>query len=221
MAYSGTLGFSNEIKSHKSGGSDEESASVPTFTLQPDGRLLLSKRLIYSDMISPAPNNLPKRYRRPDRLLIRVSDKGPTPEQSITSLQIFYYDPIETIQNTYSENYAPTSNRKNDIKSDHEYSTTNQNTENGNNKYFAYKSNVQTLLGGREGGKLSSKSFMRSSELTHSKPFTLPAMYLLALAVCLALLLVIISFACFYVKFHELNRKPYSRQCLVIVPLRA
>nr|CAH8848093.1 unnamed protein product [Trichobilharzia regenti] len=205
MAYSGTLGFSNEIKSHKSGGSDEESASVPTFTLQPDGRLLLSKRLIYSDMISPAPNNLPKRYRRPDRLLIRVSDKGPTPEQSITSLQIFYYDPIETIQNTYSENYAPTSNRKNDIKSDHEYSTTNQNTENGNNKYFAYKSNVQTLLGGREGGKLSSKSFMRSSELTHSKPFTLPAMYLLALAVCLALLLVIISFACFYVKVRKTN----------------
>ncbi|CAH8550173.1 unnamed protein product [Heterobilharzia americana] len=205
MAYSGTLGFSKEINSRKTGGIDEDDSNIPTFTLQPDGRLLLSKRLIYSDMISPVSNNLPKRYRRPDRLLIRVSDKGPTPEQSITSLQIFYFDPIDTLQNAFSENYFPVANRKNDIRNEHENSMLNPDKESGKSKYFAYKSNLQALLSEKEGGKSSSKSYVRSSELPHSKPFTLPAMYLLALAVCLALILVIISFACFYVKLKRTN----------------
>ncbi|CAH8497187.1 unnamed protein product [Schistosoma turkestanicum] len=204
IAYSGALGISHDVKSLKNGKTDGDSSDTPTFILQSDGRLLLSKRLVYSDMISPTPNSFPKRYRRPDRLLIRVSDQGPTPEQSVTSLQIFYYDPIETIQNTFSENYFHMTNTKSDSNRDSKYVSVNQNKETGNSKHYAYKSNPQTFLGSNGGGRLSSQSYVRS-ELTHSKPFTLPAMYLLALAVCLALILVIISFACFYVKLRKTN----------------
>ncbi|TNN17396.1 Protocadherin-1 isoform 2 [Schistosoma japonicum] len=204
MAYSGTLGLSNEAKGLKSGNTDEENPDMPTFSLQPDGRLLLSKRLVYSDMLSPTSNSPPKRYRRPDRLLIRVSDKGPTPEHSITSLQIFYYDPIDTMHNTYSKNYFHVVNGQNDVSNDNEYALTHQSKESIKSKQYAYKSNRQAFLGQNGGDKLSSQSYIRS-ELTHSKPFTLPAMYLLALAVCLALILVIISFICFYVKLRRTN----------------
>ncbi|CAH8539491.1 unnamed protein product [Schistosoma curassoni] len=202
MAYSGALGISHDVKKLKSGKTDEDISDIPTFTLQTDGRLLLSKRLAYSDMISPTPNSFPKRYRRPDRLLIRVSDKGPTPEQSVTSLQIFYYDPIDTIHNTYSEDYFHMVNAKSDANRNSEYASVHQNKETSKSKHYAYKTNRQALLGSSGGGKLSSQSYTRS-ELNNSKPFTLPAMYLLALAVCLALILVIISFGCFYVKLRR------------------
>ncbi|CAH8566245.1 unnamed protein product [Schistosoma rodhaini] len=211
MAYSGALGLSHDVKNLKSGKSDEDSSDMPTFTLQPDGRLLLSKRLAYSDMISPTPNSFPKRYRRPDRLLIRVSDKGPTPEQSVTSLQIFYYDPIDTIHNAYSENYFDMVNAKTDVNRNSEYASVHQNKEISKSKHYAYKPNRQAFLGSSGGGKPSSQSYKRS-ELTHSKPYTLPAMYLLALAVCLALILVIISFGCFYVKLRRTSMTNKSEE---------
>ncbi|KAG5444445.1 Protocadherin-7 [Clonorchis sinensis] len=178
---------------------DKDSSEIQTFTLHPDGRLILSKQLTSDEIPSSSHSKLVhSRYRRPDRLLIRASDDGPSPEHAITGLHIFYFDSVaQTSLKTQAVN-IPTFNqpqpirtagpRKANIGSPPESGTASGHFRSKNRFEETYaKGSTDT----------------KSAELSTPRIGSLPVLYLLALAVCFALLLVVASLAYLYVKMKR------------------
>ncbi|CAL8093526.1 unnamed protein product [Calicophoron daubneyi] len=175
-------------------GDDETSANKttpPTFTLHTDGRLLLSKELSFERTFSSVER---RRYRRPDRLLIQASDQGPKPERAIAGLQIVYFDPIRR----KVEQWLPSltgqegiSSRKFDEKqAETEGSLKALNAASGMN----YKSHAMNR--DHANRVTAEKSVLQSTPRIGG----FPVLYLLALAVCFALILVITSLVYLYIR---------------------
>ncbi|KAF7257484.1 hypothetical protein EG68_05402, partial [Paragonimus skrjabini miyazakii] len=167
----------------------ESSDHAPTFTLHSDGRLVLSKQLTFEEIYSPSTQSITKRYRRPDKLLIRATDCGPTPEQAVTGVHVFYHDPLTTIN-------VPTA-------------VISQAVLDGDpGAVHQFNEPIISLT-------KSTTNNLRTPLRAHPKPVAhntgasgngIPIIYMLALAVFFALVLVVTSLIYLYTKVKRPNR---------------
>ncbi|KAF5403789.1 hypothetical protein PHET_00575 [Paragonimus heterotremus] len=173
----------------------ESSDHVPTFTLHPDGRLVLSKQLTFEEIYSPSTQSITKRYRRPDKLLIRATDRGPSPEQAVTGVHVFYHDPL-TIINVPTAVISQAVLDGDPVAVHHfnepTISLTKSTANNQRTSLRAHPKSVAHNTGASGNG--------------------IPIIYMLALAVFFALVLVVTSLIYLYTKVKRPNRVILSQE---------
>ncbi|OON23031.1 hypothetical protein X801_01059, partial [Opisthorchis viverrini] len=196
---------------------DKDSSEIQTFTLHPDGRLILSKQLTSDEIPSSFHSKLVhSRYRRPDRLLIRASDDGPSPEHAITGLHIFYFDPVtQTSVKTQALNIQ-TFNAPQPIRTAGPRKTNTGNLPESGAGSAHIRSNNRF-----EETYAKDSTDTKSTELLTPRIGSLPVLYLLALAVCFALLLVVASLAYLYVKMKRPSNSRSTTQKYMDPSVRA
>ncbi|KAF8567398.1 hypothetical protein P879_01743, partial [Paragonimus westermani] len=167
----------------------ESSDYVPAFTLHSDGRLVLSKQLTFDEIYSPSTQSATKRYRRPDKLLIRATDRGPSPEHAITGVHLFYHDPLTAFN-------VPTAVISQAVSDD------------AADVVRQFSEPIISLT-------KSTANNLRTSLRAHPKPVVhntgvpgngIPIIYMLALAIFFALVLVVASLIYLYTKVKRPNR---------------
>ncbi|VDP78087.1 unnamed protein product [Echinostoma caproni] len=177
---------------------ETSNGSLSTFTLHPDGRLILTNHLEFDTIYTGSTRLIPRRYRRPDHLLIRVSDQGPTPEHVITGVQITYHDASPILIEFNRDEHASASGET-------------QNRSIGAASVAAVPNGSPDRVERRRTYQDGAYSRLASKQsyayIGQGKSHGLPVLYILALAVCFALVLVITSLVYLYFKM----RKPVAR----------
>lgn len=172
---------------------DSVNSSTSTFTLHPDGRLILTNRLDFDTVYAGSTRLVPRRYRRPDHLLIRVSDQGPIPEYVITGVQIMYHDTSPILNESPSQIPSVSSPSRSAFQSTQTNGTLFGTAARPIDRRRSHPLDTNTQMSTKRAYTYAGPG----------KSHGLPVLYILALAICFALILVITSLVYLYFKMRK------------------